>query len=214
MINNYIKFWDNLSENEKNEILKNSKILTFKKNQIIDTSKHDGFYIIKKGLLNVFVITDNQKEISLFKIREYDFCLFSSKCLLNKFEYEILIEADEETDVYFIPNKIFENLIDSSLHLNKYINEILIMRFSDSIWVIDQIINNKLLNRISGYLYKIYEQYNNSNIFITHDKIAKDLNTHREVITRVINYLVEQEVILQGRGKIKIKNIKKLMSFI
>lgn len=214
MIDKYIKFWNKLTDNEKSMIQTNSSVLKFHKGEIVDTIKYNGFYIVKSGLLNVFTITNNEKEISLFKLREYDLCLFSSKCLLNKFDYEILIEADKDSEIYFIPNNIFESLMNSSLEINKYVNDLLIMRFSDSIWIIDQIINNKLLNRICAYLWNIYEIENKTIIHITHDKIAKDLNTKREVITRVLNYMSQEEMIKINRGVIEIVDIDKIKLYI
>ena len=210
-INEYLPFWNKLSSKEKQLIQKNcSEKKYLSKSLITENEKCDGFIIIKSGKLRVYTISDSGREITLFKLFNYDMCLFSSSCIFKDITFDIMLETEEDTTIFVIPAHIYENLMKTSLSVSNYTNELMSSRFSDIMWLLDQILNKNMISRISLFLHEEYIYHNMVDLSITHEEIAKHLGTAREVISRLLNYMQKDGIIKTKRGIISIVDKEKL----
>lgn len=137
-------------------------------------------------------------------------CLFSSSCIFKDITFDIMLETEEDTTVFVIPAHIYENLMKTSLSVSNYTNELMSSRFSDIMWLLDQILNKNMISRISLFLYEEYLYHNMVDLCITHEEISKHLGTAREVISRLLNYMQKDGIIKTKRGIISIVDEEKL----
>ena len=100
--------------------------------------------------------------------------------------------------------------MEESLPMANYTNQIMAANFSDVMWLLDQILYKSFDARLSAFLIETSEVENSLEIQMTHDQIARNLGTAREVVTRMLKYFQREKAVELSRGVIKIVNMDKL----
>ena len=91
-----------------------------------------------------------------------------------------------------------------------YTNELMATRFSDVMWLIEQILWKSLDKRVASFLLEESSIEESDNLKLTHEAIANHLGTHREVITRMLRYFQSEGMVKLSRGTVTILNKEKL----
>lgn len=157
--------------------------------------------LVIKGLIRVSRI-DDDKELLLYYIHPGEMCIMSfSACCSNSAS---LIEAStlEETKVLLIPSVKLREWITKYPSFNFYIYEMFNKRYLDLIDTIDQLIFNRLDERLYNYLREKTLLSGNSQVNITHQQIATDMGTAREVISRLLKKLELENKISTSRNMV------------
>jgi len=157
--------------------------------------------LVIKGLMRVSRNEDD-KELLLYYIHPGEMCIMSfSACCSNSAS---LIEAStlEETKVMLIPAVKLREWITHYPTFNFYVYEMFNKRYLDLIDTINQLIFNRLDERLYNYLREKSQLTGNHNINITHQQIATDMGTAREVISRLLKKLELENKIKTSRNHI------------
>ncbi len=157
--------------------------------------------LVVKGLIRVSRIEDD-KELLLYYIHPGEMCIMSfSACCSNSAS---LIEAStlEETKVLLIPSVKLREWITQYPSFNFYIYEMFNKRYLDLIDTIDQLIFNRLDERLFNYLKEKSGLLGSRQINITHQQIATDMGTAREVISRLLKKLELENKISTSRNQV------------
>ena len=201
----YFPFWNQLSAQQK-EILENGiSIRQAKKGSVIHNGSEDctGLLLVTKGQLRAYILSEEGKEITLYRLFERDMCLFSASCIMRSIQFEIMVQAAQDVQYLHIPSKIYEKLMVESAAVSNYTNEIMASRFSDIMWLLDQILYKKMDSRIAAFLLEEFSAMG-KDIPITHDEIARNLGTAREVVTRMLRYFQQEGILSLSRGSVRI----------
>ena len=169
-----------------------------------------GILVIRDGQLRAFLTSDEGREITLYRLFARDVCLFSASCVMNSIQFEITITAEKETEFWIIPPYIYKNLTDNSLAFSNYTNQIMATRFTDVMWLMEQIQWKSFDKRLAHFLLEESAIEQSSVLKITHEKIAAHLGTAREVVTRMLKYFQSEGMVLLTRGAIEIQDEEKL----
>ncbi len=201
--------WNKLDFEMQNTLLKSSKIISYKKGDIIHRGENSclGLIIIDKGLVKAFSSPDGNKKITLYRLYDNDMCLFTASCIMKDVSFDIFLECEEDTTLLLVPTEIFDEVINKSSIIANYINKIILSRFSDVMWILEQVTFHRLDKRIADYLINLGDD----EIIITHEKIASDLGSAREVISRLLKHFEKDNLVKLERNKITIINRDKLL---
>lgn len=212
LCNNY-SFIDKLDENIK-ELIKSSILIENLESKSQIMSKGDqcrGFSLILNGSIRVYKISDKGKEVTLYKLESGDTCYLSMSCMLTNEAYPAFAEVIESTTIVFIPNDIFNKYIYNTLDFQKYMVTNLFSKYTDVINLLEEIAFERMDVRISKYLLDVSLKTNNSNfLYLTQERIAQELGTSREVVTRILIDFKNKDIITIQRGKITIIDREKL----
>ncbi len=169
-----------------------------------------GLFIISSGQLRAYILSDEGKEITLYRLFERDICLFSASCIMSSIQFDITIEAEKDSQLWIIPPDIYKQLMESSAVVAGYTNQIMATRFSEVMWLMEQIMWKSFDKRLAAFLLEesLLEQSNF--LRLTHEKIANHLGTAREVVTRMLRYFQSEQMVHLTRGEIEITNRQKL----
>ena len=96
--------------------------------------------------------------------------------------------------------------MNESSVLSNFTNQLMAERFSDVMWLLEQILWKSLDRRLAAFLLEESRIDHSDSLTITHEKIADHLGTAREVITRMLKYLQSENLIQLSRGRIDIKD--------
>lgn len=208
----YLSFWNKLNKEEKVLLENNITKKTYKNGHIIYHDSKDclGLIIVIKGKIRAFIENEDGRQITLYRLYEYDMCLFSAACIMKSIEFEINLEIEEDTEVYIIPAIYYHKLMENSVTISNYTSELMTDRFNNVMWVLNQILYKKLDTRLAAFLIEECNLENTKELTLTHEKIANNLGTAREVVSRMLKYFEGENLIKITRGKIEILNYAKL----
>ena len=207
----YFPFWNDLNSDEQNLLKSSITEHSYKKGEnVADGSECKSILYVKEVKLRVYTISDDGREITLYRLFDYDLCILSSSELFNSITFDLRVDAEEDAVVWRIPVTIYRSLMSTNLKVASFTNEVMADKFSEVMWLLDQVLNKKMDQRIAMFLLDEYNYKDDATIEITHDQIARHLGTAREVVGRLVKYLQKEGVIESARGKVIIKDIKAL----
>jgi CRP/FNR family transcriptional regulator len=129
---------------------------------------------------------------------------------MRSIQFEIFIEAEKDTDMWIIPPYVLKRVMDTSAPMANYINELMASRFSEVMWLMEQIMWKSFDKRLSAFLLEESAIEGTPVLKITHEKIAAHMGSAREVVTRMLRYFQGEGMVKLTRGTIEITDKKKL----
>lgn len=209
----YFPMWNSLSMGQKQLIIDSTKKKVVKKKDLIHGgigNECTGLILVETGQLRAFILSEEGREITLYRLFERDICLFSASCMMNSIQFEISIEAEKESEIWIIPTEVYKNTMDVSVELANYTNQVMASRFSDVMWLMEQIMWKSFDKRLADFLIEEALLDETDELKITHETIANHLGTAREVVTRMLNYFQQEGIVKLTRGTVKITDKNKL----
>lgn len=209
-----IPFWTKLDKAQQKLLVDSATLKTFKSGESMHSGNEDcsGLFIIKSGRIRVFVFSETGKEVTLYRLFERDICIFSASCILKNINFETFIEAETVTTALLIPSALFEQLSQTSLAVADYAAQLMASRFSDVMWVMEQVLFMSFDKRLAVFLLDQSNIEGTEMLHITHEAIANHLGSAREVVTRMLKYFRDEGMVELFRGGLQIKDNKKLQS--
>lgn len=185
---------------------------TVKKGTVIHNGSEEctGLLLIKSGQLRAYILSEEGREITIYRLFDRDMCLFSASCMLRSIQFEVVIEAEKDTKLWIIPSEVYKGIMEESAPAANYTNELMAARFSDVMWLIEQIMWKSLDKRVADFLLEEASIEESRELKITHEAIANHLGTHREVITRMLRYFQSEGMVQLSRGLVRITDEEKL----
>ena len=110
------------------------------------------YYWLNPGKLRTYILSDEGREITLYRLFDMDMCLLSASCIMQSIQFEVTIEAEKDTDLWIIPAEIYKDIMKESAPVANYTNELMASRFSDVMWLIEQIMWKSLDKRVASFL--------------------------------------------------------------
>ncbi|MDI9539930.1 MAG: Crp/Fnr family transcriptional regulator [Bacillota bacterium] len=208
--------WNKLNSSQKNRLLDTLITRKVEKGTIIHSGAINctGLLLIKSGQLRAYMISQEGREITLYRLFDYDMCLFSAYCIMRSIEFEIIVEAEKDTEVWVIPAEVYKNIMDESAAVANFTNEVMGTRFTDVMWLVEQILWKSLDKRLAKFLYEETLIEESNSLKITHERIANHIGSHREVITRMLHHFQNEDIVKLSRGLIEIIDEEKLISLL
>ena len=99
----YYPFWNNLSESEKEQFKTYSGTKTFKKGENINrTDECAGFVLIKSGQIRIYIVSEEGREVTLYRLSEGNICIFTAQCVLDSISFDVIVEAEQDTELMIL----------------------------------------------------------------------------------------------------------------
>lgn len=213
---NFFPFWDEISPEQKNRIEHGWRTEIINKNrQIFRLSEGcKGLMIVQKGSLRVYMLSLDGRDITLYHLLPGDVCVMSAACLMEEIDFDIMIEASEDTETVTIPAVELEQIMEDNIKLENYIYKKTAERFSDAMWTLQNVLFKKVDQRIAQYLWDEMLKSKSNTISITHDNLARDIGSFRETVTKILKQMEKNGILKHGYGKIEILDKKQLFNMI
>ena len=208
----YFPIWKKLTPMQQERILNSLTERKVSKGTVIHNGNMDctGLLLVKSGQLRAYILSDEGREITIYRLFERDMCLFSASCIMRSIQFEVTIEAEKDTELWVIAAETYQGIMEESAPVSNYTNELMSSRFSDVMWLMEQIMWKSLDKRVAAFLLEEASIEGANRLKITHETIANHLGSHREVITRMLRYFQNEGMVKLSRGTIEITNTEKL----
>ncbi len=201
-----LPFWKYLREEDRQLFIQETHRVTYAKGEVIhrDKSSCTGVLPIIHGRLRIYFMGSDGKEITLYRLVEQDVCVLSASCVLRNITFDVQIMAEEATTVLNIPAEIYKQVEKRSIEAQDFTTQLVTSRFSDVMWVMEQVVFMSMDRRLAIYLQEQSNLAGSDTLQLTHETIAHDMGTAREVVTRLLRYFQDEKIVTLSRGKVTI----------
>ena len=159
-----------------------------------------GLILPTEGQLRAYMLTDEGRELTLYRLFPRDMCLFSASCVLRGIQFDVLVEAERDTTALFLPAEVYQGLMEESAAVANYTSELMADRFSEVMWRMDQILSKKLDGRLAALLVEESRLAESASLRLTHDQLARHLGSAREVVSRLLKDFQNDGLVRLGRA--------------
>lgn len=206
-------FWGKLSRTDQDQITMGTISRSFEEGQTVKTASETcgGLLLVKSGQVRAFFEGEGGKEMTLYRLLPRDLCILSAPCIIRSITFDVTLAAEKKSTILQIPPNLWSELSASYPAVQSYSMELMAARFSDVMWVLDQIISKNLGQRVSYFLKEQSILDETDELHLTHEAIARHLGTAREVVSRVLKYFEGEGAIEQSRGIIRMVRPDRLM---
>lgn len=163
-----------------------------------------GLLLVKSGQLRVFMLSEDGREITLYRLFERDLCLFSASCMMRSIQFDITIQAEKDAELWVIPAETYRQVMEESAPLSNFTNEVMAARFSDVMWLIEQVLWKSFDRRLAAFLLEEAAIEGTRTLKITHELIGNHMGNPREVVTRMLRYFQGEGLVRLSRGTVEI----------
>ncbi len=169
-----------------------------------------GLLAVRSGQLRAYILSGEGREVTIYRLFERDICLFSAACMLSSVQFDVTIEVEKDASLWVIPTEVYRRVMEHSVALANYTNEIMATRFSEVMWLIEQVMWRSMDKRLAAFLLEESTLEGADTLSLTHDRIANHLGTAREVITRMLRYFQSEGMVKLSRGRIELTDRARL----
>ena len=211
-IGEYFPIWEKLTQAQQARILEAADYQKVKRGTVLHDGGPEclGLLIVRSGQLRAYILSEDGREITINRLFEYDVSLLSASCVMPDMQFNVMIEAEKDSEFWSIPACLFKNLMDESLAVSNYAGSLISGNFSELMWLMEQIMWKSFDKRLAAFLLEECRVEDDSTLKITHEKIANHLGTAREVVTRMLRYFQSEGMVRLTRGAIEITDAQKL----
>ena len=210
----YFPIWEKLEPAQQNRLLDSLIARKVEKGTVIYNGSMDctGLLVVESGQLRAYILSDEGREITLYRLFDRDICLLSASCMIRSIRFDVTVVAEKDTRLWIIPAEVYKGVMESSLPAAAFTNELMATRFTDVMWLIEQIMWKSLDKRLAAFLLEEAAIEGSNELKITHEAIANHMGSHREVITRMLRYFQGEGLVRLSRGMVAILDEERLKS--
>ena len=208
----YFPVFSKLTKQEQLALTDSVTLRKMKKGTVIHGGDEEclGLLVIRSGQLRNFIFSEEGREITVYRLFDHDICLFTASCVMKSIQFDVTVSAEKDTDAWIVPIGVYQRLMENSAVIANYTNEIMASRFTDVMWLVEQIMWKSFDKRLADFLAEECIIEETDILRITHEQIASHLGTAREVVTRMLRYFQSEGIVKLMRGSIRIIDMEKL----
>ena len=205
-------FWDKMTESDRETFLRSSQYVSFKK----DTNIHNGnectgVILVCRGSIRMYLLSEDGKEVTLHRMFPGDMCMLSASCVLDAITFDVFVDAEEDSECVIVGGCAYEDVARRIPEAKIFALETAVSRFSDIMWLMQQILFMSMDKRLAIFLLDEIAQNGGDTVKLTHEQIAKYMGSAREVVSRMLKYFAGEGIITSSRSDgIKILDKKRL----
>ena len=204
-------FWDVCSEKDKDDICQNSRALSYPRvTQIHNGEDCSGVILVRTGCLRVYMMSEQGKDITLYRLYPGDLCMLSASCVLQAITFDVFVDAEEDSECYVISGSAFSMVSERNAQIKIFSLQTALSRFSDVMWVMQQILFMSMDKRLAIFLLDETARTGGDTVFLTHEQIAKYMGSAREVVSRMLKYFSGEGIVSLSRKGVKIIDKQRL----
>lgn len=204
-------FWNEISKSDQASICNNSLALTYSKGTNIHNGNEcSGVIFVRSGSLRLYIMSENGKDITLYRLHKGDMCMLSASCVLQTITFDVFVDAEENSECYVINGSTFAEISARNPQIKIFALETAVSRFSDVMWVMQQILFMSMDKRLAIFLIDETTRTNSDTITLTHEQIARYIGSAREVVSRMLKYFAGEGIVEVSRKGTKILDKRRL----
>lgn len=205
-MNRGISFYPYLTEDQRDLLDRSMQLMAFRKGQIVHRHGDScvGLIFVRKGRLSFSVISEEGREITLFRSEAGESCILSAACIFQGLHQESHIMAEIVTEVSILPASVLAQLMHENPHVERLVYKQAVTQYAGSLKTMQQIVFFSLEKRLATFLREETIRRKSPSFSATHEQIARHIGSSREVVTRTLNQFAARGMVSLGRGTVTV----------
>ena len=176
----------------------------------VDGDRVDGIALLLSGVVRVYKIGETGREITLYRFGLGQSCILSANAILNQKSFPAIATVEEDAEAVMIPADVFRKWVNKYDLWREFVFDLLSERLSTVMMIVDEVVFKRMDRRIASLLLNQARVQNPMRI--THQEIAAELGSSREVVSRILEDFSREALINSGRGTIEVLDFESLES--
>lgn len=198
-------FWSTISDADRDYICQNSQLITYPKDKNIHNGEEcSGVILVRSGSLRLYIMSDEGKDITLYRLHKGDLCMLSASCVLDAVTFDVFVDAEEDSQCCVVSGPAFAAVSERNPDIRIFALETAVSRFSDVMWVMQQILFMSMDKRLAIFLLDESARTGSNTLKLTHEQIARYMGSAREVVSRMLKYFASEGIVEAARGGVTI----------
>ncbi len=211
LLSEAMPFFPSLRSDDQNALLQSAVSVHFTKGETVhDGTRCTGVLLVRSGSLRVYLLSEEGREVTLYRLFAGDICILSASCALHNITFDVFVDAEEDTELTVIGGCAFAELAERIPEVKIFALERAVSDFSDVMWVFEQILFMSMDRRLAIFLSDELSKSDSDTIKLTQEQIAKYMGSAREVVSRMLKYFSSEGIVENSRGGIRVKDKKRL----
>ncbi len=208
----YFPFWDKLTGDQQQKLCRAANPAHFQRGENIHGigGGCTGVLIVESGCLRVYLMSEEGREITLYRLYAGEVCILSASCAMRQITFDVFVDAEEDSAVQIISGCVFAEVTNANIYAENFALRSTAESFSAAMWVMQQILFMSFDKRLAIFLLDESAKTGSPVLRLTHDQIARYMGSAREVVSRMLRYFTSEGIIRQSRGTIEILDKKRL----
>jgi CRP/FNR family transcriptional regulator len=207
-----MRFLQKADENLKRELMQHAQFAKIPAGHdvFVDGDRVDGIALLLSGVVRVYKIGETGREITLYRFGLGQSCILSANAILSQKSFPAIATVEEDAEAVMIPAEVFREWVNKYDLWRDFVFDLLSERLSTVLAVVDEVVFKRMDRRVASLLLNQAKVQNPMRI--THQEIAAELGSSREVISRILEDFSRDGLIEPGRGTIEVLDVEGLES--
>jgi CRP/FNR family transcriptional regulator len=176
----------------------------------VEGDRVEAIALLISGVVRVYKVGETGREITLYRFGNGSSCILTANAILSQKTFPAIATVEQDAEAVMIPADVFRDWVKRYDLWREFVFDLLSQRLSTVMMVIDEVAFKRMDRRVASLLLERAKRQNP--LRITHQEIASELGSSREVISRLLEDFVSDGSIRSGRGTVEILDFDLLES--
>ena len=169
-----------------------------------------GILLLRTGQFRAYLLSDDGRDVTLYRLFGGEICILSASCVMDSVNFDLYIDAEEDTEAYCISAGVFRSLMQQNVEVRCFAYQMTAERFSDTMWTMQQILFMSADRRLAIFLADELAKTGGEDVRLTQDQMAKYMGSAREVVSRLLKYFAGEGIVKLYRGGVEVLDKERL----
>ena len=160
--------------------------------------------LVTSGSARVYQLAESGREITLYRVGPGEACILTASCIMSRQNFPAIAVSEEPTNGVLIPAQKVDDWMATYPQWRRFVWTLMANRLSNVLCLLEEVTFRRMDQRIGDYLQTQAEEQHSHVLSLTHQAIADDLGTSREVVSRILKDLEHRGMVSLARGKIRV----------
>jgi CRP/FNR family transcriptional regulator len=176
----------------------------------LEGDRVEAIALLTSGVVRVYKIGETGREITLYRFGNGSSCILTANAILSQKTFPAIATVEQDAEAVMIPADSFRDWVRRHDLWREFVFDLLSQRLSTMMAIVDEVTFQRMDRRVAALLLNRTKVQNS--LHITHQEIAAELGSSREVISRLIEDFVSEGCVRSGRGTIEVLDFELLRS--
>ena len=205
-------FWNDLTPEEQEMLCRYTRPVHYRKGARVHSPLEScvGILLLRTGQFRAYLLSDDGRDVTLYRLFGGEICILSASCVMDSVNFDLYIDAEEDTEAYCISAGVFRSLMQQNVEVRCFAYQMTAERFSDTMWTMQQILFMSADRRLAIFLADELAKTGGDDVHLTQDQMAKYMGSAREVVSRLLKYFAGEGIVKLYRGGVTVTDKDRL----
>ena len=205
-------FWNDLTPDEQDMLCRYTRPVHYAKGARVHSPLEScvGILLLRSGQLRAYLLSEDGRDVTLYRLFGGEVCILSASCVMDSVNFDLYIDAEEDTEAYCISAGVFRSLMQQNVEVRCFAYQMTAERFSDTMWTMQQILFMSADRRLAIFLADELAKTGGDDVRLTQDQMAKYMGSAREVVSRLLKYFAGEGIVKLYRGGVTVTDKDRL----